>query len=227
MELTEKTLIILKNFATINPNIVFNGTEIVKTMSEARNIVGQAKLESAPENEIGIYDLNEFLGTLTLVDNPQLEFKKDHALISGGSGHGKIKYFFTDPEMLTAPTRDYALPSEDVKFVLDNDTLSKIKKAAATLGHTVVTIMGKKKLLELVVTDPDNKTANNYTIEIPGDFDEASTFKFVFSIANLKMIPGDYEVTLSKKLISHFVSKTENLQYWIAMEKSSEHRTHV
>lgn len=227
MELTEKTLNILKNFASIQPNIVFRGTNVVRTIAEARNIVAQATLDSVPPDEVGIYDLNEFLGTLTLVDNPNLEFKKDHAVISGGSGHGKIKYFFSDPEMLTSPSKEIVLPSEEVHFVLDNDTLSKIKKAASTLGHTQVAIFGKKKLLELQVTDPENKTANTYTIEIPGEFDEASTFKFVFNITNLKMIPGDYKVALSKKLYAHLESKTEKLEYWIAMEKSSEYRTNV
>jgi hypothetical protein len=35
------------------------------------------------------------------------------------------------------------------------------------------------------------------------------------------MIPGDYEVGISSKLISHFVNKELGIEYWIALEKTS------
>ena len=41
------------------------------------------------------------------------------------------------------------------------------------------------------------------------------------SIANLKMIPGDYAVEMSSKFISRFTHKEMNVQYWIALEKTS------
>jgi len=46
-------------------------------------------------------------------------------------------------------------------------------------------------------------------------------FNFILNIGNLKMLPGDYEVQISSKLISQFSNKDINVKYWIALEKSS------
>ena len=48
-------------------------------------------------------------------------------------------------------------------------------------------------------------------------------FKFILDIENLKILPGDYEVNISSKLISHFVNKEKGVQYWVALEKTSNY----
>ena len=36
------------------------------------------------------------------------------------------------------------------------------------------------------------------------------------------MIPGDYDIAISKAKISHFINRSANIQYWIAIEPDSE-----
>ena len=74
MELNEDTLQILKNFASINSNIVFDEGSTVKTISEAKNILSEATISESFPQRFGVYDLNEFLGVLGLVDKPSLKF---------------------------------------------------------------------------------------------------------------------------------------------------------
>jgi hypothetical protein len=73
------------------------------------------------------------------------------------------------------------------------------------------------------VVDSQNSTSNKFSIDIDGDFDQSVNFNFIVNIANVKVIPGDYEVELSSKLISRFSNKELNLKYWIALEKSSSY----
>jgi hypothetical protein len=40
-------------------------------------------------------------------------------------------------------------------------------------------------------------------------------------VGNMKLLGGDYEVSVSTKLISHFKSTDSETQYFIALEKSS------
>jgi hypothetical protein len=40
---------------------------------------------------------------------------------------------------------------------------------------------------------------------------------------NLKIIPGDYNVSISSKGISYFKSVNTDLEYWIALEPTSEY----
>ena len=66
MELKESTISVLKNYAGINPNIVIEAGNKIKTMTEARNVMSSATLDNDFPQRFGIYDLNEFLSCLSL-----------------------------------------------------------------------------------------------------------------------------------------------------------------
>lgn len=221
MELKESTLSVLKNFASINPNIVIAEGNTLKTITEAKNVLAQATVEESFPKTVGIYDLSEFLGVLNLVDVPQLSFEDDYAVVTDSSGRSKVKYFFSDIEMLTTPSKSITMPSEDVKFYLDAGTLSKLKRASSTLGHTEVSVKpAGSGVIELSIVDSQNVTSNTFSIEVDGEYAE-DNFNFVLNINNMKIIDGDYDVVISQKLISNFVNKSVPIQYWIALEKSS------
>ena len=220
MELSENTLSILKNYAGINSNIVFNEGNSIQTISEAKNVLSAASTVEDFPQDFGIYDLNEFLNVLGLVDVPNLSFEKDYVLISDSSGRSKVKYFFSDPDMLTSPSKKIVMPQCEVQFNLDANTLSRIKRAAAALGHDEVSITPGNGHLTLSVVDSKNATSNTFAIDIAGNY-PADPFNFVISISNLKIIPGDYHVAISSKLISEFSNNELGVSYWIALEKSS------
>jgi hypothetical protein len=220
MELSENTLTVLKNFASINANIIMREGNVLKTVSEAKNLLASATiLEDIPKT-VGVYDLNEFLGVLGLVDTPRVEWQDTHAIVSDSTGRSKIKYFFSDIDMLTSPSKDITMPSVDVKFVLDSDVLNKIKRAASALRLTELAITSNNGILTLSVIDSENATSNTFSIDVDGEYTE-DNFNFILNISNLKMLPGDYEVEISSKLISHFTNVENKAQYWIALEKTS------
>lgn len=221
MELNDGTLQVLKNFSGINQNILIRSGNTLKTISEARNVVSRAQISEEFPKDFGIYDLNEFIGVLSLVDTPRLKFEDEYVTIGDSTGRSKVKYFFSAEETLTTPQKDITMPSAEVKFVLTNDTLNKLKRAASTLGHNEVTISGKDGVLSLSVVESQNSTSNSYSIDVDGEFDQDTPFNFVLSINNLKILPGDYDVEISSKLISQFSHKEMNVQYWIALEKTS------
>ena len=221
MELSENTLNILRNFSGINQNILIKSGTNLKTISEARNVVATADVTEEFPKDFGIYDLNEFIGVMGLVDSPSLKFEDDFVTVSDSSGRSKVKYFYAAEETLTSPTKDVTMPEADVKFTLDNDTLNKLKKAASTLGHSEVSIKAKDGVLSLSVVENHNATSNAFSIDIDGEFKQDAVFNFIISISNLKILPGDYEVEISSKLITQFKNKEIPLKYWIALEKTS------
>jgi len=91
------------------------------------------------------------------------------------------------------------------------------------LGHAEVSISGKDGVLSLSVVDSQNSTSNAFSIDIDGEYPSEANFNFVLGISNLKIIPGDYEVEISSKLISCFKHKDLNVKYWIALEKTSSY----
>ena len=75
MKLSNETRDVLKNFASINSNLLVKPGKQIATMSAMRNIVALATIEETFETEFAIYDLNEFLAALSLFKKPVLDFK--------------------------------------------------------------------------------------------------------------------------------------------------------
>lgn len=221
MELTSKTIDILKNYSQINPNIVIKSGNELKTISVARNVLSSATVDVNFPIEFGIYDLSEFLGVVSLVDSPNLKFENKYVVISDSSGRSSIKYFYSDPEMLTAPSKDIIMPNSEVTFALDTNTLSRLKRATATLGHDEISITPSNGVVQLSVVDSKDKTSNTFTIDVEGNYEEGADFNFILNVNNLKVIAEDFDVSISSKLISHFKSLQSELEYFIALEKTS------
>lgn len=222
MKLSTDTLNVLKNFSTINSNIVINSGNVIKTMAEAKNVMATATVQETFDGTFGIYDLGEFLSVYNMFDDPALEFADDMNSVTIREGRSAVKYFFSDPSILTTPQKDITMPATDVGFTLTAEDLSAIRRASSALGCSEFVVSEKEGQLIGSVTDTKNSTANEFTIELEADGDLGVTgFSYVFSIPNLKLIGGDYTVNISNKLISQFSNET-GVKYFVALEKSSK-----
>jgi hypothetical protein len=114
------------------------------------------------------------------------------------------------------------MPDTEINFVIPNETLNKIKRAAGALGHSTLSIRANNGSISLTVFDEANPTSNTFSIDVEGTYN-IEEFDVVLSIANMKLLPGDYKVEISSKLISHFINTTSDAEYWIALEKSSKY----
>lgn len=219
MNLSNDTLNVLKNFASINPNIVFQPGQKLKTISESKTIMARADIVEDMPKEFGIYDLNEFLSVMNLLDNPALDFEDKSVLVS--TAEQKVRYFFSETDILTSPTKDIQMPNAEIGVNLSEDILNQIRKAAAVLGHTELSLVGENGLVTASVVDTKDSTSNSYTIELDKDNSCKNDFNFIVSIPNLKLLPGDYFVSISSKLISNWTNSNYPVEYFIALEKNS------
>ena len=134
MKLSNETREVLKNFASINSNLLVKAGNKIATMSAMRNIVALATIEETFEREFAIYDLNEFLAALSLFKKPVLDFKEKYMMIAEEGSKKSIKYYYTPNDMVTEPKSDLHMPETDVEFVLTHDEFVNIQRAAAVLG---------------------------------------------------------------------------------------------
>ena len=74
MQLSESTKEILKNFSEINPNLKITPGKQIKTISTMKNILATAQVSEEFPQDIAIYDLNEFLGVMSLFNKPKFAF---------------------------------------------------------------------------------------------------------------------------------------------------------
>ena len=219
MRLSESTKEILKNFSEINPNLVITPGKQLKTISTMKNILATANVSEDFPQDIAIYDLNEFLGVMSLFTKPTFAFDDKSLSISEEGTSTKSKYYFADPSILTVPQKDVKMPEAEVSFTLTETDLTKVKKAAAMLQLPDISISSKGSDIMLSAIDKKNDTANNFSIKVG---ETNSKFEFHFKTEHLKMLPGDYNVSISSKLISNFKHKSKPIEYWVALENTSK-----
>ena len=218
MKLSSKTINVLKNFSTINQNLVIKEGSDIATMSAMKNIVAKAKVEESFTKEFAIYDLNEFLSALSLFGTPDLDFQNDFVVITEEGSSKSLKYWYSDPSVVTTPNKDITMPSNEVKFDFSSDSLAEITRAASVIGAPDMVLENGK----LRVTDKKNTTANDYATEL--DVPESDVdYKFWFKVENLKLLPGSYSVEVSSKNISKFTNNNVDIEYFIALEPESSY----
>lgn len=221
IKLSTQTLEVLKNFSTINQNLVVKSGEPLSTISEAKNIIAIAPITENFDSDFGIYDLSEFIGIFNLVGDPELTFSTDAVQFS--SGRSKASYRFADQSILTTPKSAVKMPASDLTITITADNLAQVRKAASVIGHSIVSVRGSGGNVALSVVDPKNSASNSFSITIDENNSQTADFDLQFLIANLKVLPGDYTVEISSKLISHWTAAGSftPVQYYIALEKSS------
>ncbi len=220
MKISDTTKEILKNFSEINPNLMITPGKTIKTISTMKNILATAEVEEDFPQDIAIYDLSEFLGMMSLFSKPSFGFDEKSMTISEEGTSTKSKYFFADASILTTPQKDVKMPDTEVEFTLTEADLVKVKKAAAMLQLPDISVKAVGGDIMMSAVDKKNETANTYGVKV-GETDK--TFDFHFKTEHLKMLPGDYNVAISSKLISNFKHKNKSLQYWVALENTSKY----
>jgi len=217
--LSKKTLDVLKNFSTINSSIVFRKGSTVRTISNAENILAKFTGEEVFPADFAIYDLSQFLSGISLFNDPQLEFtSSDFVSIRGG--RQSAKYYFSDPEITlkSAPEKNVNFPGADLQFNLTGDDLIALQKASAVYGLPDLTFQSEEGLdtIKIILRDKENDTSNTYDITVGGC--STGTYSLDVKIDNIRLLPGDYTVKVSKHLISEWTNTNVDLTYYVALE---------
>ena len=220
MKLNQHTIDTLKNFAGINTNILIKEGDELSTISTMRNIFAKAKVSDSFTNQFGIYDLNEFLSAVSGFSKPELTLKDKYLTISSEGNRSKVKYYYSDPSVIVSPQKEVNMPEADVTFSLSESNYKELLKMAAILKSPDLALIGTKGGdIILKVCDKKNDTSNSFDITVGQN--ATADYTFYFKVENMKMLDGDYDVSVSSKSISHFKNKKLPIEYWIALEPDS------
>ena len=215
MKLSENTLAVLKNFASINSGVVLSAGTAQRTISPEKSILVEATIDDDIPTQFGIYDLNQFLGNLTTLRNPELTFSKEGVVLD--DGELSFEYRACSANLIiTPPEKELVLKSVDVKFSLPNETLQKLIKVATMNGLPNLSVVGKNGSLLLKIHERANDTSNSGTIQI-GEY-AGQDFTASFKTDNLKLLPNDYNVEIQKGAFAKFENANNTLKYFIALE---------
>jgi hypothetical protein len=217
MQISKETIDVLKNFASINSNILIRKGNTLATISTAKNIFARASVAEDFPVEVPIYDLNSLLALLTLMENQNVEFGDKSLTISKDGG--KFEYFYSSPSVIvSAPDKNIEVDNH-FQFKLTAEDVQMIMKAAAITAAPTISITCKHQQVVLTIGDKKNDTANTYKKTIGTGLDD---FDCHVAVENFKIIPDAYTITVSKKKLLHFKHETKGIEYFIAMEPDSE-----
>ena len=219
MKISDSTISILRNFSDINANILFKPGKTLNTVSTMKNIMAKAEVEDNFETEFGVYDLPEFLRAIDSFKQPVLKFNGSANLkIQDEKTSLSARYAFADKSTLVTPTKDIKMPDKTVSFTLKNEDYESVKKLYTNLSLPDIAFKGEGGKIKLVALDKKNSNSNESSITV-GETD--IEFTAYIKAENMKIIPGEYDVALSKAKIAHFINKKVKVQYWIALEADS------
>ena len=214
MKFSDDTISILKNFSDINQSLLFTPGNELKTISPQKTVMASATIAETLDTRAAVYDLSRFLSTISLFNNNvDVKFGEDKFEIK--DDRRKVSYVYAAENMIvTPPEKQMNVPNPDVTVDLKWDDIQNAVRGAGVLqvGDIAFTGAGGKILLRAV--DSKNSTSDTYDIEV-SEY-EGEDFDMTIKVDNLKLLPADYTVSLSKSGISHF--KSTNVQYWIAVQ---------
>ena len=222
MKLSQDTLAILKNFSIIQPNLVVEPGSTISTLAEAKHIMAEATIDETFNHKFGIYDLNEFLSAVSILEDPELDISD--SLMTIKADKARVNYHFADTEILTTKTQSIQMPPADISFTFTEQAINNIRRAAGALNLDTpilsITVEGEDIVAKVLCIN--NPSSNSYSLIIGKHEGEPIESDFRFDINNLKLINGDYTVDITKKLISNWKHQSKQIQYWIALDKTTQ-----
>ena len=156
---------------------------------------------------------------MSLFQDPDFSFHDKYVLIKSSTG-SCVKYYYSEPSLLTVPTKKLEMPSAVVSFRLTESIFNEIMRSGSVLQLPDLAIRSDSGRVVAVVFDKTEPTSNDYSIDL-GEHSGDSEFDFHFKIDNLKFLPGEYQVDISDKVISQFTNNTNSVTYWVALESTS------
>jgi len=219
--ISQETLSILKNFSQLNSNLLVRPGNVINTVTGAKNVMAQATVQEDFPVEFGIWDLNKFLGTLSLFDSPTCVFGEKSVKISGEGGRA-VTYYYSEPSLLTTINKQVQMPETVIHLSLTQSVFADLQRAASVLQlpDLSFTSMDGENILA-VVRDKKDPTSNDYSVAVGDVLGDTPNFEFNFKIDNLKLLPGDYDVEICESVVSSFTNTNIDVKYWIALETDS------
>jgi hypothetical protein len=219
MKLSNDTMKILKNFATINQGLVVKPGNILRTISANKAILAEAEVEESFPFEFGIYDLNKSLSLISLSNEHEVEISKEFLEFKGLDGKGKIRQRFTPTNLiLSPPDKKINIASYEVSLTLGVDIVNWIFSVANVLKCPNVVIKGEGGEIQVAATDVKGVIVDDANVSVNGECED--NFSVAIKLENLKIIPQEYDVNISSAGVCQFVDKSGKLTYWIATEQS-------
>lgn len=219
MKLSDNTVEILRNFASINQDIIVKPGSKLRTISQAGSVYAEATVEEEFPIQFGIYKMKRFLDAINLIDGPELVFGETAVTMQGNSS--AVSFTYADPSIIIAPPdRELKPGTPDVVFKVAQDDFNRVLKASMAMELPDVSFVCADGKLSFVARNKASSSSDTFDFDI-GQVD-CVDFCIDFKSENLRLFPADYTVNITgsgARKAAMFVS--ERITYLVAAELTS------
>jgi hypothetical protein len=221
MKFKDNTISVLKNFSTINPSVMLRKGNLIKTVSPQKDVMAVSTIEEEIDGDAGIYNISQFLSSLTLFNDPEIRF--DNGFFSISDGKRSINYTYAAENLILSPKKD-SLPVGDVhtEFDISYAEIKNLINASSVLQLPDIQITSiDDGQVRISTTDKKNPTTNVYSVVLPATVHGEIGKKIEIATTKLKLLQGDYHVSIGQTIVEW---KTDTVTYWIAVETPDRKR---
>lgn len=220
MKICNDTIAVLKNFSNINSNLKIEPGSVLKTIAPASVLLSIANVPETFSVECGIWDLKQFLNTLSSFNEPELDFRDQYVLIT--SGGTSVKYFYSDTSSFTKIPKKVLLPETQVTVNVSAETLKLLREVSSTLKFDLACFVANEE--GIFLTSMDSKTADSTSNRFShrlADNTNNLVFELRMELANMKFLDGAYNVEISCLKGMKFLHTTKPIEYVVALGADS------
>jgi|TARA_R110000803_G_scaffold42264_10_gene90786 hypothetical protein len=218
MRLSDTTTKVLKNFASINPSILLNEGQTIRTISPQKNVLAQAVTDEPITDSMCLYDINQFLNIVESIDDCVINVNSSKAILSNPQNTQNSTVFFADPSVIvTPPEKNINVKNEQFTFNLSDKELVKILRMASLCNAEELILQQRNDGTVLCkVTNTANPTSNDFSLVVEATNSTGETeLPATLEVTKLNFIKDTYEVHVYEKIV-HFQGSIA--EYWIAQK---------
>jgi hypothetical protein len=225
MKISKKTFDILKNFSGIRSSIYVDKGNMIRTVSPAKNIMAEVKVDESFPKPFAIFDLGKFIATTSLFNEPDYEFDDKYVVVNSQKG-GAVQYFYADEKLVEKANKTIKMPDLTAEFDLSASEIAEVQKAASILQLDTICIRSNATTggIEIIAFDRKiglNSTSNTYKVPIKATMAQANLSVYI-DIELMKMLSDDYSVEIGGTAVAKFVGNKNGVTYWIALRSDSK-----
>lgn len=221
MKLSDETIDILKSFSTINQSIMLKKGKVQRTICPDKVILAEVELEESIPQDFGIYDLNPFIASISMMNQPDLSFSDKNVIMKNSSDQWELTFGSCSPTIIQIPPeKNLVMNKIDVRLEMNSDMIQKMTRVAQINSWLYMTITGKNNVLTIIAHEKSNPDSGSLS-KVIGSY-SGPEFDASFKISNLKIVPDDYDVEIMLNGFAKFISKNKPLKYFIALESAKD-----
>lgn len=230
---TDEEMIVLKNFAAINPNMIILPDKFTVINGLKKSVIAYYQFEKPYDySPYGIYDLNEFRNLMDQMDEWELHVKERYVAILDKGNNSEVKYNLTAnkylPEISERVPENFEKTSKELEFKLTAEKLSSLVKITSILNSERIYFRNDPKgRLQMISAGVNlEESINPFEITLQKDDIEVNNLGddvLYFDAKEFKILPGEYSVKIAAKGISHWHNElSPQVDYYIGIKKAEK-----